>query len=62
MATTLMEQCADDLKSLMQAVVERIEAGRRGEPVPQFEGEQMTGLLLCVGGALLANHRALKPS
>lgn len=58
MAITIKKQCEADLRNLMRAVVERIEMGNRGETVSPFTHEEMTGLLCCVGDALISNHRA----
>lgn len=59
-AKTLFQQCTDELLDLMRLLVTMDEAAQRGEPVPQLTPEQTQTLLLTVGDAMMANHRAMR--
>lgn len=59
-AKTLLQQCTDELLDLMRSLVTMNEAARRGEPMPLLTPEQAQALLLTVGDALMANHRAMR--
>ena len=59
-AKTLFQQCTDDLLDLMRFLVTMDEAAQRGEPVPQLTPEQTQTLMLTVGDAMMANHRAMR--
>ncbi len=59
-ARTLMQQCTDELLDLMRSLGTMNDAAQRGEPVPSLTAEQAQTLILTVGDALMANHRALR--
>ena len=59
-ARTLMQQCTDELLDLMRTLVTMHDAAQRGEPMPLLTPEQAQALLLTVGDALMANHRAMR--
>lgn len=59
-AKTFLQQCTDELLDLMRSLVTMNEAAQRGEPMPLLTPEQAQALLLTVGDALMANHRAMR--
>lgn len=59
-ARTLMQQCTDELLDLMRLLGKMHDATQRGEPTPLLTSEQTQTLILTVGEALMANHRALR--
>jgi hypothetical protein len=59
-AKTFLQQCTDELLDLMRLLVTMNEASQRGEPMPLLTAEQARALLLTVGDALMANHRAIR--
>lgn len=56
----ILLKCNQDLTVLMQGVNTRIEAARKGEAVQPFDLSDLTSLMLCVGDAIFANHRAIR--
>lgn len=56
----MMQQCTDELLELMRLLVTMDEAAQRGKPVPQLTPEQTQTLMLTVGDAMMANHRAMR--
>lgn len=59
-ARTILQQCTDELLDLMRSLANMSDAARRGEPMPSLSPEQAQALLLTVGDALMANHRAIR--
>lgn len=59
-AKTLLQQCTDELLELMRMLVTMNNAAQRGEEIPPLTPEQTQALLLTVGEALMANHRAIR--
>lgn len=59
-ARTLMQQCTDELLDLMRSLVSMNDAAQRGEPAPLLTPEQTQTLILTVGDAMMANHRAMR--
>jgi hypothetical protein len=59
-AKTLLQQCTDDLLDLMKTLGAMTAAAKRGESMPALTPEQVQTLVLAVGDALMANHRAIR--
>lgn len=59
-AKTLMQQCTDELLDLMRTLVTMHDAAQRGEPMESLTAEQTHTLMLTVGDAMMANHRAMR--
>lgn len=59
-AKTLFQQCTDELLELMRTLATMHEAAQRGEPMESLTAEQTQILMLTVGDAMMANHRAMR--
>ena len=59
-AKTVFQQCTDELLALMRFLITMDEAAQRGEQVPQLTPVQTQTLMLTVGDAMMANHRAMR--
>ena len=59
-AKNILQQCTDELLDLMRTLVTMHDAAQRGEPMASLSAEQTQALLLTVGDALMANHRAIR--
>ena len=57
---TLLQQCTGELLDLMRSLVTMHDAAQRGEPAPPLTFEQTQTLILTVGDAMMANHRAMR--
>lgn len=55
-----LENRASELTNLMMFLSPIANAVRRGEPMPVLTPDQMERIIVTVGEALLANHRALR--
>lgn len=59
-AKTLFQQCTDELLELMRTLATMHEAAQHGEPMESLTAEQTQTLMLTVGDAMMANHRAMR--
>ena len=59
-AKNILQQCTDELLDLMRTLVTMHDAAQRGEPMESLTAEQTHTLMLTVGDAMMANHRAMR--
>lgn len=59
-AKTLFQKCTDELLELMRTLATMHGAAQRGEPMESLTAEQTQTLMLTVGDAMMANHRAMR--